>query len=306
VLLVVLAVALVLAAATTERGTRLAWQSAVRVLGGRLAGTLEGGSLATGVRLRDFAWTSPAGAGTEVRIDRLDGRWALTRAPWRLSIAYLRAGTVDVRIVPGPSKPSTPPQDLRVPLQLRIDDLRVDHLAIHEGASTTQLDHLALNGRSDGRHHERARRRRHAVRRADRARQARRREAVRADGHRDVRRQALGRTGQRERERVGFARSARRRRVRERMKLNSRAHVEEAPRRSAVTAHASSLGRSRESAGACARRAGVTPTCCARLAPDHRRAGAATAKGFAVTGPVSIVNAKPGTLGEHLPGRRRA
>ncbi|MEC4601324.1 hypothetical protein VPD39_30745, partial [Burkholderia vietnamiensis] len=125
-----------------------------RVLGGRLAGTLEGGSLATGVRLRDFAWTSPAGAGTEVRIDRLDGRWALTRAPWRLSIAYLRAGTVDVRIVPGPSKPATTPQDLRMPLQLRIDDLRVDHLAIHEGASTTQLDHLALNGRSDGRHHE--------------------------------------------------------------------------------------------------------------------------------------------------------
>ncbi|MCO8635642.1 hypothetical protein, partial [Burkholderia multivorans] len=44
VLLVVLAFALVFAAATTERGTRLAWQTAVRVLGGRLAGTLEGGA----------------------------------------------------------------------------------------------------------------------------------------------------------------------------------------------------------------------------------------------------------------------
>ncbi|KAB0645105.1 hypothetical protein, partial [Burkholderia diffusa] len=58
VLLVVLAAGLVLAAATTERGRRLAWQAAVRVLGGRLAGTLEGGSLATGVRVRGFAWTS--------------------------------------------------------------------------------------------------------------------------------------------------------------------------------------------------------------------------------------------------------
>ncbi|WP_174906120.1 hypothetical protein, partial [Burkholderia territorii] len=36
VLLAVLAAGLVLAAATTERGTRLAWQTAVRVLGGRL------------------------------------------------------------------------------------------------------------------------------------------------------------------------------------------------------------------------------------------------------------------------------
>lgn len=154
VLLVVLAVGLVLAAVTTEHGTRLAWQVAERVLGTRLAGTLDGGSLATGVRLRGFAWTSPDGTGTEIRIDRLDGRWALTRAPWRLSIAYLRAGTIDVRIPPGPSTPSTTPQDLSLPLQLRIDDLRVDRLAIHDGGSTTQLDHLALNGRSDGRHHE--------------------------------------------------------------------------------------------------------------------------------------------------------
>ena len=36
--------------------------------------------------------TSPGGAGTEVRIDRLDGRWALTRAPWRLTVDYLRSG----------------------------------------------------------------------------------------------------------------------------------------------------------------------------------------------------------------------
>ncbi|KAB0643148.1 hypothetical protein F7R23_34930, partial [Burkholderia diffusa] len=106
------------------------------------------------MRVRGFAWTSPGGAGTEVRIDRLDGRWALTRAPWRLSVDYLRAGTIDVRIAPGPSTPAATPQDLSLPLQLRIDDLRVDHLAIHEGGSTTQLDHLALSGRSDGRHHE--------------------------------------------------------------------------------------------------------------------------------------------------------
>ena len=152
-LLVVLAVGLVLAAATTEHGTRLAWQVAERVLGARLAGTLDGGSLATGVRLSGFAWTVPTAPAPK---SASTGSTAagLTRAPWRLFIAYLRAGTIDVRIAPGPSTPSTTPQDLSLPLQLRIDDLRVDHLAIHDGGSTTQLDHIALNGRSDGRHHE--------------------------------------------------------------------------------------------------------------------------------------------------------
>lgn len=89
-----------------------------------------------------------------MRIDRLDGRWALTRAPWRLSIAYLRAGTVDVRIVPGPPEAVDAAADLRVPLQLRIDDLRVDHLAIHRAHRRPSSSTTALNGRSDGRHHE--------------------------------------------------------------------------------------------------------------------------------------------------------
>ena len=106
----------------------------------------------------------------------------LTRAPWRLFIAYLRAGTIDVRIAPGPSTPSTTPQDLSLPLQLRIDDLRVDHLAIHDGGSTTQLDHIALNGRSDGRHHELVLEGIDTPYGALTTREARRREAVRADG----------------------------------------------------------------------------------------------------------------------------
>src|ERR1700742_1672200 len=53
VLLIALAVGLLYGALTTERGTAYAWQAAVRLLGGKLGGTLEGGTLATGVRLRD-------------------------------------------------------------------------------------------------------------------------------------------------------------------------------------------------------------------------------------------------------------
>ncbi|KUY73728.1 translocation/assembly module TamB domain-containing protein [Burkholderia sp. RF4-BP95] len=301
VLLAVLAAGLVLAAATTERGTRLAWQTAVRVLGGRLAGTLEGGALATGVRLRGFAWTSPGGAGTEVRIDRLDGRWALTRAPWRLSVDYLRAGTIDVRIAPGPSTPSTTPQDLSLPLQLRIDDLRVDHLAIHDGGSTTQLDHLALNGRSDGRHHELAL---DGVDTPYGALTAR----VKLDGVKPFAltgnatyvgklsnepvNASANVSGSLEALVADVAASG--------MKLNGRAHVEAAPfgavpltRASLVFDHVNPQALA---PGAPAADLAVR----AELAPVTAPAGATAAKGFAVTGPVSIVNAKPGTLGEHL------
>ncbi|MGP8476212.1 translocation/assembly module TamB domain-containing protein [Burkholderia sp. PR2] len=301
VLLVVLAAGLVLAAATTERGTRLAWQAAVRVLGGRLAGTLEGGSLATGVRVRGFAWTSPGGAGTEVRIDRLDGRWALTRAPWRLSVDYLRAGTIDVRIAPGPSTPAATPQDLSLPLQLRIDDLRVDHLAIHEGGSTTQLDHLALNGRSDGRHHELAL---DGVDTPYGALTARAKldgvkpfaltgnatyvgklanEPVNASANVSGSLEALV---------ADVAASG--------MKLNGRAHVEAAPF-GAVPLTRASLAFDHVNPQAIAPGAPAADLAVrAELAPVTAPAGAAPAKGFAVTGPVSIVNAKPGTLGEHL------
>ncbi|CAB3756797.1 hypothetical protein GQ57_23265 [Burkholderia sp. MSh2] len=301
VLLVVLALGLVLAAVTTESGARLAWQAAERVLGARLAGTLEGGSLATGVRLRGFAWTSPDGTGTEVRIDRLDGRWALTRAPWRLSIAHLRAGTVDVRIAPGPSTPGTPPQDLSLPLQLRIDDLRVDRLAIHDGGSTTQLDHIALNGRSDGRHHElvldgvdtpfgalTARAQLDGVKPF-----ALTGEATYAGKLSDEPVDARARvSGSLEALVAEIDASG--------MKLNGRAHVEAAPF-GPVPLTRASLAFDHVNPQALAPGAPAADLAVrADLAPVTAPAGTAHAQAFAVTGPVSIVNAKPGILGDHL------
>ncbi|WP_126286270.1 translocation/assembly module TamB domain-containing protein [Burkholderia stagnalis] len=299
VLLVMLAAGLVLAAITTERGTRLAWDAAVRVLAGRLAGTLEGGALATGVRVKSFAWTSPGGAGTEVRIDRLDGRWSLTRAPLRVTIAYLRAGTIDVRIAPGPSTPTVMPHDLSLPLQLRIDDLRFDHLAIHEGGSTTQLDHLALNGRSDGRHHDlvlehvdtpfgalSARAKLDGVRPfaltgdatyagklADEPVDAR----ARVSGSLEALVADVNASG---------------------LKLNGRAHVEAAPF-GAVPLTRASLAFDHVNPQALAPGAPAADLAVrAELAPAP--ADPAHPHAFAVTGPVSIVNAKPGTLGDKL------
>ncbi|NML30941.1 translocation/assembly module TamB domain-containing protein [Paraburkholderia antibiotica] len=159
VLLAVLVVGLLYGALTTERGTAYAWHAAVKLLGGRLGGTLDGGTLANGVQLRDVRWRSLDGSGTDIQIDRAAGRWALGREPWRFTIEYLHVGTIDARIgasSSGSSEPLKLPQDLQLPMQLEIRDVQVARLLLHQGASTTELSDFAFHGRSDGRHHEAA------------------------------------------------------------------------------------------------------------------------------------------------------
>ncbi|WP_206953547.1 translocation/assembly module TamB domain-containing protein [Trinickia acidisoli] len=158
VLIVVFAAAGLYGAIATETGTRLVWRVAVAVTGTRLSGTFEGGTLARGVRLADVRWhesAGPAGAPpTDIRIDRLSGRWVLTRAPWRLTVDALRAGTIDARL--GPSKSTASmrvPTDLRLPIEVDLRSLAVDKLLVRDGTTTTEIDALRAHGRSDGRHH---------------------------------------------------------------------------------------------------------------------------------------------------------
>ncbi|GLU35426.1 DUF490 domain-containing protein [Trinickia caryophylli] len=156
--LVALALAAVLAlygAVTTERGTRLVWRAAVAVSGGRLTGTLEGGTLAQGLRLSDVHWAQPGpGGGTDIRIDRLSGRWALTRAPWRFTIEDLSARTIEARLAPSQNNaPMVLPQSLRLPLELDIRSVYVGKLRLIDGKSAAEYGGLRLAGRSDGRHH---------------------------------------------------------------------------------------------------------------------------------------------------------
>ncbi|WP_028223681.1 translocation/assembly module TamB domain-containing protein, partial [Paraburkholderia oxyphila] len=159
VLIVALVAGLLYGAATTERGTAWVWRAAVKVLGGQLAGTLDGGTIATGLRLRDVSWRGKD--GTTFAVDRVSSQWALEvheKRPWRFVLDYLHVGNIDARIVPStePSSPMTLPGDLRLPLALEIRDLRVAKLTLHEGASATEFSNFAFHGRSDGRHHEAA------------------------------------------------------------------------------------------------------------------------------------------------------
>ncbi len=156
VVLVSLVGALLYGVVVTERGTAYAWQLAVKMLHGQLEGKLDGGAIATGLHMRDVRWRSLDGSGTDIRIDRIDGRWGLSDKPWRFVVDYLHVGTVDARIAPSTSKsePMSLPKDLRLPLQLEVRDLSVDKLVLHEGASNSEYARLLFHGRSDGRHHE--------------------------------------------------------------------------------------------------------------------------------------------------------
>jgi len=161
VLIVGLVAGLLYGAATTERGTAWVWRAAVKALGGQLAGTLDGGTIATGLRLHDVSWRGKD--GTTFAIDRVSSQWALEiheGRPWRFVLDYLHVGDVDARIVPSapaePASPMTLPRDLRLPLALEIRDVRVAKLTLREGASATEFSNFAFHGRSDGRHHEAA------------------------------------------------------------------------------------------------------------------------------------------------------
>jgi len=337
VLLVALIVGLLYGALTTERGTAYAWRAAVALLDGRLAGTLDGGTLATGVRLRNVAWRGAD--GTAVTVDRMSGQWTLSRRPtWRFVVDYLHVGDVDLRTVPSnrPSSPLTMPTDLRLPLAIDLRDLQIAKLTLHQRASTTEYARLMLHARSDGRHHEAV------VERLDTPFGA-----VSADAKLDgVRPFAL--SGH-----FGYAGKVSGEEVRVNgrvggslaalgidldasgMKLNGRAHVEATPfdpvplRRAtiafdhvnpqafapgapfadlAVTADLAPVGAAggagavspvpAASVGAASPADAASPPGAASMA--RNAAPAAAAAGFTVAGSVSIVNAKPGALDAQL------
>lgn len=134
----------------TESGTRLLWNTAVQVLGGKLSGELLGGTLADGLRLRALHYQD---AQRILDIDRIDASWDI--APWRrqLTLRYLRIGSVSLNQQPTPPEPTTLPTSLQLPLALQIGEVAVDKISFTQGTSTTELSRLKLHGQSDGTAH---------------------------------------------------------------------------------------------------------------------------------------------------------
>lgn len=142
-LLAAISIALAGYALLTEHGSRHLWRSAVWLLQGHLEGEYVAGSLAHGLQLRNVHYQDK---DTDLRIDRLDGRWQLFIGQRRLDVAYLHAGNVTLRLQPTPSKPLLLPQDLRLPVTLDLHALSLQKLVILQGTGSTELSALALHG----------------------------------------------------------------------------------------------------------------------------------------------------------------
>jgi len=152
----VLAVVLAL---RTEAGTRHLWSLATRFSAGALSGTLEGGTVAHGLRLRDVVFAS---GQTRVTVDRAEGDWTLGWSPARLHVNWLRIGKVTLRLPPAApaapgSAPATLPASLELPLAVDVDSLALERLALLQGPPATP-DELVFSGlagslHSDGLRH---------------------------------------------------------------------------------------------------------------------------------------------------------
>lgn len=134
----------------TESGTRLVWNTAVQALGGKLSGRLLGGTIADGLRLRDLHYQDDKRI---LDIDSIDAAWHLSPTQRKLSVRYLRVGTVALNQQPSPPEPSSMPASLRIPLALDIGEISLGKLSVTQGTSTTELAKLKLHGDSDGTEH---------------------------------------------------------------------------------------------------------------------------------------------------------
>lgn len=157
--MLVLVIALVVtavAALRTESGTRHLWNLATRLSAGTLAGKLDGGTVAHGLRLRDVVFAS---GDTHVTIDRVDARWQMSWSPTRLHVEWLRLGKIDARLPASPpsTEPARMPASLELPLAVDVDVLTIAELSWLQGPPATSspivLSDLSGALHSDGLRH---------------------------------------------------------------------------------------------------------------------------------------------------------
>ncbi|HYD96258.1 MAG TPA: translocation/assembly module TamB domain-containing protein, partial [Noviherbaspirillum sp.] len=149
--LLLLLVAFALFAVFTESGARIAWNAAQRILGGQLSGEVAGGTLADGLQLRNVVYED---ATKRLQIDRLDGKWQLSRSPLMLTVQNLQIGKADLTLRPGPEKePAGLPKEIKLPLAFDLQRAGVQELAIHSDGSTNRINDIVLRAGSDRVHH---------------------------------------------------------------------------------------------------------------------------------------------------------
>ena len=150
--LVLLVAGLALTAVSTDWGARNGWKLATRVLGGALSGEYAGGSVAHGLDLRNIRYSDPQ---RTVTIDRVHGAWDFTFSPRKLTITSLELGHVDVTLQPPPKppEPATLPKEIRLPLAIDLQRLAIRDVQVHQDGATTALSDILLRASSDRVHH---------------------------------------------------------------------------------------------------------------------------------------------------------
>ncbi|MES2535996.1 MAG: translocation/assembly module TamB domain-containing protein [Pseudomonadota bacterium] len=144
--LVLALAALMLVALQTEWGARMLWQTASRMTQGQLSGEFAGGTLSSGIRLRNVVYRDDSKL---VSIDRLESGWRLVRSPLTLIVQFLHLGTVDITLFPAPPAPRTLPRQLTLPLAIEVQNATVSQLAIHQDGQTMRSSDIRLQARSD-------------------------------------------------------------------------------------------------------------------------------------------------------------
>lgn len=139
-------VAIGVVAVQTQWGARTVWQTATRLLPGTLSGDIVGSTLDDGLSLRNVVYR---GAGQVVRIDELQAKWHLFRAPLAFDIAQLHIGTADVTLLPTPPTPRALPAKIELPLALDLRQATIDKLLVHQDAMTVQVTDIRLQAHSD-------------------------------------------------------------------------------------------------------------------------------------------------------------
>ena len=150
--LLLLAAGSVYTALRTDWGARASWQLATRALGGALSGEYAGGSIAHGLALRNVRYHDQE---RTITIDRVRGAWDFSFTPRKLTIASLEFGQVDVTQRPStkPSEPLALPQQIRLPLAFELQRLAIGEVLVHQDGATTRFADILLRASSDRVHH---------------------------------------------------------------------------------------------------------------------------------------------------------
>ena len=146
ILLAMLLVAVLTWLLATTSGLKVGVQLAEYASGGRLRATGISGRLLDGFRVETLEWS----ADDQITLTGLEADWSL--AGWRqgkLSIARLGIAQLNIVKLAPSDEPTTPPEDLILPIELTVERLEIARIAFEQTLLANNLAaHFASNGRA--------------------------------------------------------------------------------------------------------------------------------------------------------------